>query len=154
MATSNDQPEMPSATPLIIGDVPCVALRLPDERGVYHTAILEAQDWQRAHALTPEWQIADRFGKLHVVSLASAVILHDQRSLRDMKLQLSKFVMRPRHGHTVRFLDGDTLNLVRSNLVTRPKHVRTVPTVRPDKPLTAKERRMEAIVEAVFGAVH
>jgi hypothetical protein len=49
----------------------------------------------------------------------------------------------------VRHLDGNTLNFVRSNLIVRPKGARTIPLPKRERPETAREKRLNAIVDAM-----
>ncbi len=124
---------------------------LEDEQGNEHAVRIDENDWTAACGLTPVWHVEHPYGKPGVVSTDHRAVGHRQHSWRDFSLSLARFIMEPPRGQTVRFLDGSPLNLARSNLVCRPKWAPTVPKPATSRPPTARERRLDAIVQKSCG---
>jgi hypothetical protein len=143
-------PTTPTVRRLTVSDVPCVAIDLKDDQGGTYEVILQADDWAAARDLTPAWRIATEYEKPRVISKAPAASLHHQWTYRGAYLRLEHFLMKPPYGHTVRFLDGSTLNLIRSNLVVRPKGARTIEAPPVEREPTLKELRTEALATAIL----
>ena len=106
------------------------AVFLRDQGGKHYEAHVEVEDWRSAVAVSPFWRVEVAYEVPQVISTDNAAILHSARTWRPLCLFMKNFIMAPPYRETVRFLDSNTLNFVRSNLVVRPKGARTIPTKR------------------------